>query len=533
MSSAEEIYLFRHAAYRDVAYRLQLPTDRAELHAHALEIMEDVFAFDIEKFSQELADHARLAREYGASNATSLANREARYLSQAIARAQDRAQWAIVLMLTDHALQCPALDAPQRMDSGLRRARALRETGRVGEAEKLFLEVAMSAADHGDTDVQLQAAVDGAAIRIARGELEAGISVLERAEQLAKQEAGEGRPEHLASIYLQRSLAATNLAEVQQWLDEASQTIGARTESSMYGAIQGNIANHLGARGEHDEAIKLLRRLAEVFAAKGETRNLSIAWANVGRQELLRGGLDGAEEPLAKAIQYAIEVGNARTEAFARANMATLSMRRGAFERARVNINRAIEIARDHELHSYLASYLCIAAELKLLIGHAAEAQADVENARAEFNDAGGAAFIVEYCGLVRVRIAVAQSVAISVPGRATSRLTAAPPSATWLHIVRQLVEELRQESAQRTTVGPMLQQGLVAGAALLAELETAVAEKRPALVFRGHLPTEMGPELRDGLVGRLAEGERASLKTLHPALWEALNEGARISPSS
>ena len=36
MTSAESAYLFRHALLREAAYQLQLPTDRARLHALAL-----------------------------------------------------------------------------------------------------------------------------------------------------------------------------------------------------------------------------------------------------------------------------------------------------------------------------------------------------------------------------------------------------------------------------------------------------------------------------------------------------------------
>jgi hypothetical protein len=38
--SAESTYFFRHALLRDAAYQLQLPGDRASLHALALEAME-------------------------------------------------------------------------------------------------------------------------------------------------------------------------------------------------------------------------------------------------------------------------------------------------------------------------------------------------------------------------------------------------------------------------------------------------------------------------------------------------------------
>ncbi|NUO16148.1 MAG: hypothetical protein HUU03_06875 [Planctomycetaceae bacterium] len=59
---AEQAYLFRHALYRDAAYQLQLPGDRARLHALAFKLLETVFAADgIETAPLELADHASKA----------------------------------------------------------------------------------------------------------------------------------------------------------------------------------------------------------------------------------------------------------------------------------------------------------------------------------------------------------------------------------------------------------------------------------------------------------------------------------------
>ena len=40
MTSSEHVYLFRYALVRDAAYDLQLPADRARLHAQALAMIE-------------------------------------------------------------------------------------------------------------------------------------------------------------------------------------------------------------------------------------------------------------------------------------------------------------------------------------------------------------------------------------------------------------------------------------------------------------------------------------------------------------
>ena len=59
--SAESAYLFRHAVVRDVAYLLQPPSERAVLHALALDVITDLPRLNEALFALELAQHARLA----------------------------------------------------------------------------------------------------------------------------------------------------------------------------------------------------------------------------------------------------------------------------------------------------------------------------------------------------------------------------------------------------------------------------------------------------------------------------------------
>ena len=83
---AEMAYLFRHALLRDAAYQLQLPGDRARLHALAFAAIEELAGgrapepapldaaepvpfqpHSTDPFSEELAGHARVASPEGAA----------------------------------------------------------------------------------------------------------------------------------------------------------------------------------------------------------------------------------------------------------------------------------------------------------------------------------------------------------------------------------------------------------------------------------------------------------------------------------
>src|SRR5437868_1708496 len=78
--NAEAAYMFRHAVLREAAYQLQMPADRARLHAAAFGVLEELaggrppeedplpgvlqLAFHshpTDVFAAELAEHARIA----------------------------------------------------------------------------------------------------------------------------------------------------------------------------------------------------------------------------------------------------------------------------------------------------------------------------------------------------------------------------------------------------------------------------------------------------------------------------------------
>ncbi|MBZ0136834.1 MAG: hypothetical protein K8I27_10715 [Planctomycetes bacterium] len=525
MPSAEEIYLFRHAAYRDVAYRLQLPSDRAELHALALEIMEQVFQFDLDTFAYELAEHARFAREQGSPDSARLAASEAGYVMTALTRTVGRAQWEIVVTLCEQARPCPALSHKQLITLMREHGRALRELGRVQDALEVLRVMMERAREFGDVTGLVSALSESGSILLWKGDREQGNVLLEEAEPLAEQLARDGNPDQLVMLCLHRAHALTEFHEVEAMLTRAMDVLADHPDSHLVGVVKGNFANLYGSAGRHEEAIAELEVVLAEFMRRGETRNTSIAWANIGRQRLLLGRNEEAEEALGQSMLVAAEVGNTRTEAFARANLATLQMRRGALEQAAQNIARAIQIARDYELITYHASYLCNEAELQLLRGHEREAQELVERARAEFMASGAEAFVAEYCGILRLRIAASLASSTLAPGRATSTIKPAPPSPMWLPVMREIQTQLhRTHETKGNRGGILLEQGAKAGADLLAEIEAAVREQRPALVFRGHLPDELRPELRARLLNQLTEGEAAALRTLHPTLWNALS---------
>ncbi|MCB9895727.1 MAG: tetratricopeptide repeat protein [Planctomycetes bacterium] len=78
--TAETEYLFRHAAARDAAYQLLPLSQRARLHALALDILEESTSFASLDAVYALAEHARLAQTGVTIPGSELRYRELRYL---------------------------------------------------------------------------------------------------------------------------------------------------------------------------------------------------------------------------------------------------------------------------------------------------------------------------------------------------------------------------------------------------------------------------------------------------------------------
>ena len=156
---AESVYLFRHALLRDAAYQLQLPGARAQLHALAFAVIEELcggrapatkrdesgeLTFEphsTDSAAHELADHARFARTLGRqagrrAEFESMLAAQVMYLPRAAAYAEERFQLELSTRLwKEHA----ELVSGAEQAASLRRAAVvLFRAGRTRFAEPLL-----------------------------------------------------------------------------------------------------------------------------------------------------------------------------------------------------------------------------------------------------------------------------------------------------------------------------------------------------------------------------------------------------------
>ena len=521
------MYLFRHAAYRDVAYALQLPSERARLHSAAFTITEEEFADTLAMVAAELAEHARHARTDGPDEqADALAKAELRYLLMAIDRQNAGAQWDNLLRSADHALACPACSSESTLRVLKVRAGALQTIGHSKDALAAWRTLAAAGDEQDDGDSAVSGRCSAALILASAGAHDESSELIRQAEEIAR-ESGDGVL--LATVHMKRAMLCNSrgdTAETERLLQLALEVVPPDSGADIHWLVRGNLANLYANSGRREQAIESYHELLEVMRTRGDKQHVGVVLANLGRQYLVGGEVELAETYLLQANEIARASGNLRSGAFALANLATCDMLRGQFGRAEESIVRAIEIAREYGLVVYHAAYRCTWALLQLLQGHEQVAHAAAEEARNEFIAVNAEAYLPEFCSIVRLRIAVWQAVSEVEPGRGTSRLRAAPPSRSWLVVIRSLAKEIEKDC---DTKGAMAPAALVAAAdearELVAEVAAAVDEDRPALVFRGYLPSQMRPELRRTLVERLSQTDAGIMKRLHPELWRALNE--------
>ncbi|MCL4730739.1 MAG: tetratricopeptide repeat protein, partial [Planctomycetes bacterium] len=295
-------------------------------------------------------------------------------------------------------------------------------------------------------------------------------------------------------------------------------------ESSMLQA-RGNLATVLAASGRRPEALKILQELIPRFETLNDPRAAAVARSNVAKQLLMLGLHEDAEREFLAALEAHRGNGVRRSEAFALANLADVWRHLGKLDQAEQAVLQAVEIAREVGQPVYSAAYLATHAGLLLLTGREREAQQRLEESRAEFEAGGGRRYIPEYCDIWRLRVAASQACTGGGTPRGTSRLAAGPVAPRWVRAAELILQGM--ESAAGSTNDLAL--AIEAGRRVVAELRTAEREKQPALLWRGHLPSDLSPPLRRALLARMEKRQGTgleALRRLHPALVAALESG-------
>lgn len=389
---AESAYLFRHGLLREAAYQLQIPSDRAQLHALAVRVIESVFdgpppplASDargevpvephaLDSLAEELALHAKMGQSPGNPENERLRASEVLYLMRAANWANDRYHFSRALQWFEAVAAHPNTFAELK-------ARALREAGwlhyvlgRPDKARALLDEsvtLARKRGIHGQEGKAL------GALAFVLSELGHPVEARSTAvEALKVQRAAGARGDEARTLTFLANIATKTggKAEAEKLYLEALDIFRALGDLRGEGFALANLAPTVDRPGREAEADAIYRQALELLRKAGNQRIEAIVLGNMAAKREVAGHLEEAERLYDQALAIHREVGNLRSEGFALGNVAALYEKTGRMEQAEAAFLQALEIHAKVKAKWSLGVHRCDFALFKLRRGLRLEA---------------------------------------------------------------------------------------------------------------------------------------------------------------
>ncbi|KAA0218107.1 tetratricopeptide repeat protein [bacterium] len=356
---AETAYLFRHALLRDAAYQLQLPGDRARLHALAFEIIESLHGgrapaappiddldglpapHGTDSVAAELAQHAGLAAEPDFARWLALRDHYLRRRAALCERAQGREAVEAWQGLGQ------SLEGQERAAAMARAGYAQWRVGALKEAEAMLTSAQACPECVTSPRVRMLCLLGLVNVLKDSGQASRAEETCNQALAMARSMKDAAREcgllATLAMIY--RQTGRVELAEqtMQRGLALARQGGMADNE----GTLLGNLAILHGETGRLEEAVAEMRRVLELARKAGDRRMQCIAWGNLANFMRAREQPEEAQAASLKALAIARELGDRRNEAIALRNLGSICAECRQFDDAENYCLRALAILRD------------------------------------------------------------------------------------------------------------------------------------------------------------------------------------------
>jgi len=385
-------YIFKHSLMRDVAYNMQLEARRQELHAIALDAIEELFADNLHQHYTELAYHSEQAlleekardylRKAGDTARDSYRNLEAiDYYSRAIAHILpdnlfekfdvllERA--AIYDRRGDRSSQIKDLDELEKLALKFEndKYKALIWSTKAEYFYSISdfansIECAKHALgfpnDNIDDDVLLGAYVTTANSLLRLGKLDD--ATIGAKEGLAIARSSKAKLEE-GRILNTMSLIAIEQNETEIAQECLIETVNIARELGnlvLEGKALNNLAHLAGTiQGDCSQARKYLELAYDIFHERGDRYGQGLLLTNLGWCAGMQGDYKAAQKHLEQSLVIAREVGNAYQEAYTLINLSSITGIQGEASAAINYANQAYEMSlkigeRSGEAWSYL-----------------------------------------------------------------------------------------------------------------------------------------------------------------------------------
>ena len=353
--SAEIAYLFRHALLRDAAYEMQLPGDRARLHALAIDAVEalhgtlpdqpdDEAGYPLDRLSADLANHARAIAQVNGADAGAR-RREARYLRRAAIHAMreyrredEQAAWTRLAGIETGSARANALTAAALVATEL--------PGLADQAQRLIADALKEANGAGDNAARGKAlAVHAKLQRRAGRPDDAGRALSEALDALRK----AGMRRETASLLNDAAsmlMDAGRVGEAEARFHEAAALAESVGDFGLQGAILGNRATLLVHTGKRQEGHALGLAALDLLGRAGLRAQEGAALGNLATELHQAGETAEARRLYEQAMGIHVECGNLRSQGLACLNLGMLHWELAQAAQAGQMLNRALDLFR-------------------------------------------------------------------------------------------------------------------------------------------------------------------------------------------
>ncbi|MCC6741435.1 MAG: tetratricopeptide repeat protein [Planctomycetia bacterium] len=403
MPSADIAWVFRHALLRDVAYRLQMPADRARLHAQALAGLEAlssgpapeppplVAGDDVpephasDAWAEEMAGHAREAGEEAA---------ERRWLRRAAEQAERQARGGAVEMWKRHA---ELTRGAERGESLRRAGRAAHLAGRSAAAQSLLEEALRIQRGLGQARLEGAALASLAQVFQDTGRWKDAAGLFEEALRLSRA-AGDAATEVFALkqqawLFHLTGLQPEAEATYARALDVARQT-GLRRLDFV---LRVDLTAFHSRTGREEAAERDLHAL--LADPRADPRCRGVLLGNLSSILFDTGRFAEAEPLLLEALSLARETGNRSSEALLLGGVTQVLARAGRTDEAIGAMERALALDREMGWRHQEGLHLNALADL---LGNAPAAEDAYVRSAAILEDVGD----TRHAGVTRGRLA-------------------------------------------------------------------------------------------------------------------------------
>ncbi len=337
-SALNEIrYIFKHAMLRDAAYLMQMQVRRQELHALAVEALENVFAGQLEAHFGELAYHAEQAQ---------LIDKACAYLEQAGDQARNSFQNVTAAAYYTRAL---LLLAPEATAAQYRFRLALNDVySQIGDREKQKHNLAqLQQLAGGEVRKQAEVANLETSFLDEIGEHHSAFEKAKETISLAR-EAGDDETVVCAHVYCLDVLYKLDAGNEVKAYAEAGLSLARQIGFQEGEAQLLNIYGLFALKQREPEAARArLERSLEIYLLTNNLRRQAYPLANLGMVASYLGDYAAAQTYYEKSLAISREVGHRAGESLILQNLGWILGMRGDYQAARAHLERSLRLSRE------------------------------------------------------------------------------------------------------------------------------------------------------------------------------------------